>query len=46
MIWMITAMPAASRMGPAGPARSAMAGTFVALREKMGQLPGLATSWP
>src|ERR1700722_18166246 len=24
MIWMITAMPAASRMGPAGPARSAM----------------------
>ena len=24
MIWMITAMPAASRMGPAGPARGAM----------------------
>jgi hypothetical protein len=23
-----------------------MAGAFVALREKMGQLPGLATSWP
>jgi len=97
MIWMITAMPAASRMGPAGPARSAMpamspqaapaavlavcvllaayfacrmiriagveggeagvrelgveagglmARAFVALPEKMGQLLGLATSWP
>jgi len=23
-----------------------MAGAFVALHEKMGQLPGLATSWP
>jgi hypothetical protein len=38
--------------GPAGvrelgvEAGGLMAGAFAALREKMGRLPGLATSWP